>query len=51
MENKLEKESPVVVYFTKSDGAGEMAQWAKVKLYDLSLIPEIHMVEGESQPV
>lgn len=42
MENKLEKESPVVVYFTKSDG---------VKLYDLSLIPEIHMVEGESQPV
>lgn len=45
--NKLEKESPLVVYFAKSDGAGEMAQWAEVKLYDLRLIPEIHTVEGE----
>lgn len=46
------KESPVIVYFTKSDEAGGMAQWMKtfvIKIFDLSLILETHMVEEENQ--
>lgn len=50
MENKLEKESAVAAYSARSEGP---VRWlrAEVKPHDLSLISEIHTVEGENQPV